>query len=191
MTIAGYEWFGELRDNVWEFRRSHPLAPRDTLSLADEMQCRIIGGSLIRWLREYGPRLLQQRSVLAKLKGWESDPFVVFTSEQPGLIAAGEILGVKASEIISLYPDEFTKCSKSRPDADYQWHVHTWSYFTTLDADSLQRAAKYPLAPGETYWLHKEGTMCGSLFGRGGDHLWKWNGEKPELLEECFNQWVS
>jgi hypothetical protein len=191
MTEAGIDWFDEVRCDARGFRRSHPLAARDSLSMKDEMQCRIIGGSLIQWLEKYSPRLLQERSVLAKLKGWESDPFVVFTSEQPGLIAASEILKGKASKIVFLYPDEFTKSTKSYPDPDYRWHVHTWSYFTTLDADELQRAAKYPLAPGETYWLHKEGTMCGPLFGRGGDHLWKWNGEKPVLLEECFNQWVS
>jgi hypothetical protein len=191
MTEAGFDWFFELRDDMREFRRSHPLVAREALSLEEEMKCRIIGGSLIRWLEEYGPRLMQERSVLAKLKGWESDPFIVFTSEQPGLIAANEILDRKSSQIAFLYPAEFTRVTKIRPDAEYQWHVHTWSYFTTLDADTLQRAAKYPLAPGETYWLHKEGTMCGQLFGRGGDHLWKWNGKKPELLEECFNQWVS
>ena len=191
MTEAGLDWFEDLILDVREFRRSHPLAARDTLSLAEEMQCRIIGGSLIGWLQKYGPRFIQERSVLAKLKGWERDPFIVFTSEQPGLIAANEILDGKSFQIAFLYPAEFTRVTKIRPDADYQWHVHTWSYFTTLDADTLQRAAKYPLAPGETYWLHKEGTMCGQLFGRGGDHLWKWNGKEPELLEECFNQWVS
>jgi hypothetical protein len=27
--------------------------------------------------------------------------------------------------------------------------------------------------------------------GRGVDHLWGWDGRKPELLEEAMSHWVS
>ena len=54
-----------------------------------------------------------------------------------------------------------------------------------------KKVENYPIGSGESYWLHKEGTMCGESFGRGGDHLWKWNGSQPVLLEESINQWVS
>jgi len=191
MNIEAAKWFEGLKAYTAECRKQTPLTRRDDLSLASEMQCRIIGGSLIGWLRQHGPRLLQERAVLAGLQNWEKDPFVVFTSEQPGLVAANEILENAPPTIVFLYCDEFTRWTKAHPDADYRWHVHTWSFFTAPDLEEVRRAAKYPLAVGDTYWLHKEGTMCGPLFGRGGDHLWKWNGREPELLEECFNQWVS
>ena len=80
---------------------------------------------------------------------------------------------------------------KFHPDSDFRWHVHTWSFFAPLDADTAKKAEKFQLSAGESLRLHKEGTMCGKLFGRGGDHLWKWNGQELELLEECVNIWVS
>lgn len=191
MNEEGTKWFAELRAFVTECRAKRPLIAREELSHAEEIQCRIIGGSLISWLQKYGPHLLQERVMLADLEGWEKDPFVVFTSEQPGLVAAREILEEGPSSIVFLYPKEFTQWLKKHPDQNFRWHVHTWSFFCPLDADSLQKAQKYPLAPGESYWLHREGTMCGPLFGRGGDHLWKWNGREAILLEECLNQWIS
>jgi len=191
MKEQGTKWFDELKAYTAECRKHRPLTLRDDLSVCEEMQCRIIGGSLIGWLQEYGPRLLQERAVLSDFEGWEKDPFVVFTSEQPGLVAANEILEETPPTITCLYSDEFAEWTKTHPDEGYCWHIHTWSFFMAPDADEIKAAARYPLVEGETYWLHKEGTVCGPLFGRGGDHLWKWNGEEPKLLEECFNQWVS
>ncbi len=191
MNEAGTKWFDDLKSHVSECRRHRSFACRDSLSLVEEMQCRIIGGSLIGWLNTYGPRLLQERSVLAAHQGWEKEPFVIFTSEEAGLIAANEILAGSISTMAFMYADEFSSWATSHPDIDFRWHVHTWSFFAALDAVTLQRAARYPLLEGENYWLHREGTVCGPLFGRGGDHLWKWNGEVPMLLEECFNQWSS
>jgi hypothetical protein len=191
MDEKGQQWFDGLRTFATECRDRRPLIARDALSFAEEMQCRIIGGSLIAWLEKHGPCRLQERAVLASLQGWEKDPFFVFTSEQSGLVAASEILKEGSNTTVLLYPDEFANWLQGHPDQEYRWHVHTWSYFASLDADMAQRAGKYPLAAGETYWLHKEGTMCGSLFGHGGDHLWKWNGKEPTLLEEWFDKWVS
>ncbi len=189
--MSDTDWFNDLKSYTTECRRHNPLPCRDRLSLAEEMQCRIIGGSLLEWLQNYGPHILQERAVLAKLHDWSKDPCIVFTSEQPGLIAASEILHVCKPTITCLLPEEFTRWLNIYPDPDYRWHIHTWSYFATLDVVAVQKARQYPLTAKESYWLHKEGTMCGSLFGFGGDHLWKWNGSEPTLLEECFSKWCS
>ena len=127
----------------------------------------------------------------AELQNFEKDPYIVFTSESPGLVAAREILRKGPANIVFLYPDEFTEWLKDNPDPEYRWHIHTWSFFAPVDAATAKKAKKHPCSEGESLWLHKEGTMCGHLFGRGGDHLWKWNGREPELLEEAVNQWVS
>ncbi|MCX7993407.1 MAG: hypothetical protein N2651_07030 [Fimbriimonadales bacterium] len=68
-----------------------------------------------------------------------------------------------------------------------------FSYFRPISAEELGDAvvAKYPLQPGEEYWIHHEGTMLGRLFGRVGDHLWKWDGSQMTLLEMALNRWVS
>lgn len=191
MNNEGQNWFDGLRQFIHECRAKRPIADRDDFSTMEEMQCRIIGGSLIAWLRQHGPRMIQERAVLAKLQQWEKDPFIVFTSEEPGLVAAGEILEEAGERIVFLYPDEFTDWLEDHPDSDYSWHIHTWSFFAPVDEETAPKAEKYPIADGESLWLHKEGTMCGQLFGRGGDHLWKWNDQEFTLLEECMNQWVT
>ena len=191
MKADGKKWLRGLKRFIRECREKRSLPNRNALSAMEEIQCRIIGGSLIAWLREHGPRFIQERAVEAELQNFEKDPYIVFTSELPGLVAASEILSKGPANIVFLYPDEFMEWLKDNPDPDYLWHIHTWSFFAPVDADTAKKAEKYPCSEGESLWLHKEGTMCGNLFGRGGDHLWKWNGREPELLEEALNQWVS
>jgi hypothetical protein len=191
MKDEGRKWFDGLKRFVSECRAKRPVVGRKDLSTFEEIQCRIIGGSLISWLGEHGPRLIQERAVEADLQNFEKDPYIVFTSESPGLVAAREILSEGPANMVFLYPDEFTEWLNNNPDSDYRWHVHIWSFFAPVDEEMAKKAVKYPCSEGESLWLHKEGTMCGHLFGRGGDHLWKWNGREPELLEEAVNQWVS
>jgi len=191
MKNEGKNWFDELKRFAMECRVKFPIVNRDDLSAEQEMQCRIIGGSLIPWLREYGPGLIQERAILAGFRNWEKDPFIVFTSDQPGLVAASEILEDRPATVEFLYPDEFTEHMQNHPDPEYRWHVHTWSFFAPVDSDMAKKVEKYPIGAGESYWLHKEGTMCGQLFGRGCNHLWKWDEQEAVLLEECINQWVS
>ena len=191
MKAEGRKWYGGLKRFVSECRAKRPVVDREDLSAFEEIQCRIIGGSLIAWLREHGPRLIQERAVEAELQNFEKDPYIVFTSESPGLVAAREILRKGPANIVSLFPNEFSDWLNDHPDPDYRWHIHTWSFFAPVDVETAKKAEKYHCSEGESLWLHKEGTMCGQLFGRGGDHLWKWNGREPELLEEGMNQWVS
>lgn len=191
MNDQGRKWFDELKTFAAECRERNPLGSRDEFAATDYSQYRIVGWSMIDWLDKHGPRLLAERAMLAHLNGWEKDPFIVITGKRSGLIAAREIVVKYPPVIVCVDPDEFKEWSKSHADEEYRWHVHMWSYFTELDRDTAQRAKQYPLAEGESYWLHEEGTMCGPLFGRGVDHLWKWDGTTPTLLEEAFNHWVS
>ena len=191
MKDEGQEWFNELRQFIQECRAERPIAEREALSLMEEMQCRIIGGSLISWLQQYGPSMIQERAVLSKMQGWEEDPFIVFTSDQPGLVAASEILEDAEELVAFLFPDELDQWLEGHPDPDYTWHIHTWSFFAPVDEDLAEEAAEYPVSEGESLWLHKGGTYCGQLFGRGGDHLWKWDGQEFTLLHEGLRSWVS
>ena len=191
MSKQKIEWFNGLKQFIGECRKKHPIASRDELKVEDEMQCQVIGGNLIAWLEDYGPCLLKERSFLAGIKGWEKDPFIVFTSTEPGLVAANEILKKGPDDIAVLYPKEFTEWLEKNPDTDYLWHIHMWSCFVVPDTVTEEKTNKYTLAQGESYRLHKEGTICGPLFGKGGEHLWKWNCRELILLRECINQWVS
>ena len=172
---------------------TQPLPERAQLSKAEEYQCRSLGGTLIAWLERHRPRLLQEREVLRHSFEVQSHPAIVFTSTAPGLVAAKQILDPRPASIFYFFADAFTSFLSRHPDPTFQWHVVYSSHFTEqLDPDTLARAvAKHKLRSTERFWLHRESSMLGQLFGRGGDHLWKWNGRKPTLLEECFNAWVS
>jgi hypothetical protein len=169
------------------------LPSRDELSPAEEWQCRIVGSSLLNWLRKIGPRFLQERAVLAKLLEIDREPFIVFTSDIPGLVAAQQILGTDHERVGFLLQDELDSFLRQVEDPDYRWRVHVWSVFRKVVAPAFEAEAraKYPIPDGCSYWQHSEGTMWAVNAGRGVDHLWRWNGQNPELLEEALPHWVT
>lgn len=123
----------------------------------------------------------------------EPEPIIVFTSDVPGLVAAQPIVGSDHERIVFLLDSEFDALPLKPLDPTYRWHVHYWSRFRTeLDAEFLARArAKHPLPNGHSYWQHSEGTMWTINAGNGGDHLWRWDGQTPELLEAAMTRWVA
>jgi hypothetical protein len=148
---------------------------------------------VIAWFEHHGPALLLERKVLQKLTRVDPNPGIVFTSTTPGLLAAQEIFGDGRQDIICLYDEELLRWLKRHPDLAYRWHVHFWSSFREpVDKKIAEKAKRvYPLTEGSVYWQHSEGTMWGSQAGRGGEHLWVWDGQEPQLLEETFRSWVS
>jgi hypothetical protein len=190
-TLA--EWMAQFRQHAEECRASVPLPSRDTLTPAEEWRCRIIGSSLLRWLRETGPRFLQERAVMHKILEIDRNPFIVFTSDMPGLVAAQEIVGADHEQVGFLLEDEHAAWPPQLVDPDYRWHVHVWSLFRPKMAQEFEAEARarYPIAAGCDYWQHGKGTMWAVSAGRGVDYLWQWDGHEPALLEEAFSHWVS
>jgi len=186
-------WFANLRQEATDLRKRIPLPSITDLSGAQEWQRRIIGGSVVAWLEHHGPAFLRERQVLHKLMSVDSDPGIVFTSNIPGLLAAQEIIEDDGQGVVYLHEKEFQRWLRKNPDREYRWHVHFWSFFREpIDKKFVARFTQaYPLGKGSSYWQHSEGTMWGVLAGRGGDHLWKWDGVEPQLLEEAVQTWIS
>ncbi|NJK93489.1 MAG: hypothetical protein HC904_17745 [Blastochloris sp.] len=192
MDIEGQIWIRQLREYIAACRTERPIKGPEQLTDEVGWQYNIIGSSFMQWLKQYGPLLIQERAVISDFDKLKNDPLIVFTGEEPGLVAAQHILRDESERVVYLHRDEYDTWEKGHPDPKFRWHIHTWSYFGSLDGEMGKRAReKYPLKDSETYWIHIEGTNCGELFGRGAEHLWKWDGEKPTLLEECFNRWMS
>jgi hypothetical protein len=192
MQQAGHDWFNGLKQHIAECRAKKPLVDRAKLTIEHEMDCRIIGGSLLGWFRRFGPRLLQERAMLTHLNTeWEKDPFIIITSQQAGLVAAKEVLEGGADRVAMLYPREFKEWLTGHPDDEYQWHVHISSQIRPMDDHMLALAQQYPIGEGESCILHEESTTCGKLFARGGVSLWKTDGKDVALLEEALTHWVS
>lgn len=187
------QWAAQLREHVAGCRAAVPVPDRATLTVPQEWHCRIVGGTILTWLRELGPRFLQERAAMCKLLRVARDPAIVFTSDLPGLVAAQETIGPDHERVIYLLEDEFVAAPARAADPEYRWHVHFWSFFRPeIEAGIAAEArSKHPIPEGCSYWQHSEGTMWAVNAGRGGDHLWRWDGHKPELLEEAMSRWVS
>ena len=186
MKKEGANWVEGLKAYVAECRASRPIMDRKDLSTAEEMQCRIIGDSLIS---AFGSLLIREKTTDANHE--RPDKVIVFTTEQPGLVAAREIFKNDNGTVVFLCPAEFADWEKSHPDFMLRWHWHEWSYFAPLDSETKKEAEKYPLAAGESFWMQVEGLMMGWLAGNGCSHLWKWNGHEPVLLQKDINGWLS
>jgi hypothetical protein len=187
------DWATQLRDHAAACRAAAPLPDRDALTAAQEWRCRIVGGALLTWLRQHGPRFLQERAVVCELLGLDRDPAVVFTSDVPGLVAAREVVGPDHERVVYLLDDEFAAAPARAADPGYKHHVHFWSFFRPeVEAGFAAEArARHPIPADCSYWQHSEGTMWAVTAGRGADHLWRWDGHTPELLEEAMSRWVA
>ncbi|MBW6454624.1 MAG: hypothetical protein K0A98_01950 [Trueperaceae bacterium] len=182
------EWTEDLRRFAAACRATRPLPERATLTLAQEWQCRIVGGALLAWMRENGPSFLQERTAMARLLEVDPDPATVFTSDVPGLVAAQEILGSDHERVVFLLEEEFADAAPRATDPRYDRHVHVWSRFLPeLEPDfAAQARSRHAIPASSAYWQHGEGTMWAPNAGRGGDHLWRWDGRPPDLLEEAM-----
>lgn len=189
---AALQWRTQLSAFVARCRARKPIPARETLSLAEEHQCRIIGGALIDWLQDHGPAFIQARNAHARVmpltfKTVGPSPTIVLVLDRPGLVAANEILESKPPNIFLLTQQQYHRFTKKHPDDTFDLHILHKSRFvagpTQLDA--------FPLRKGEEFWLHEERTILGRHFGRGGSHLWSWNGHEPTLAQEGFGTWIS
>ncbi|RBP37326.1 hypothetical protein DES53_11464 [Roseimicrobium gellanilyticum] len=168
------------------------LPERSNLSPADAEQCRILGRTLIQWLEGHGPLMLQERAFIEETLHEPTEPDIIFVSSTPGLVAARQILNPKPERVFYFPADRFDAFCEAHPDPEFYWHVTYQSDFPELDAEEIERAKKeHPIEPAEKYWLHREATTMGPLFGRGGNHLWKWDGTRQKLLQEGFSSWIS
>lgn len=177
-------WIAKLREYTAECRAKAPLPDWEHLTAAQEWQRRIVGGSILNWLRQIGPRFLQERAIVHRTLQVDPHPAIVFTSNVPGLVAAQEIVGPDHERGVYLLEEEFAAAPAHLADGEYKCHIRFWSFFRAEPepAFAARARAKYPLADGGSYWQHSEGTMWAVNAGRGVDHLWRWDGQQAVLL---------
>ena len=146
-----------------------------------------MGLDLIDWNNNRANGLLSERALLL----YNKDPAIFFISTMPGLGASQEVLGDKNGPFVWGVPEDFD--SFEERDEEFIFHVEYRSLFKEpeSDADVKELTKSHPLEPGERYFIHTVESVMGPLFARGGEHLWKWNGQELELLEEAWQTWVS
>ncbi len=196
--INGAWWRAGATSLAQDMRSRNPLPARESLSPAQEHQCRILGEALVAWLQHGEPAQRRMRNQHAAALPFAFSPLdpeapAVYVSDEPGLIAASEILDPVTPGILCLSYSEYTTLQKLCPDREYKFHLlHRSHIEVEPEGSELERARRlHPLKAGECYWLHKESTMLGRLFGRGFDALWKWDQNEATLLDLDYGSWVS
>lgn len=182
------EWSTALRSFTRNQRQHNSIPDRNTLSNEEEWQCRIIGGEFIGWYQRHFRDILGERTAL-RVMNFDPEPLIVFTTSIPGLVAAQEIVPEPSDKMVYLLHTEFEEWEKEHPVDEFTFHIHHWSYFRNIDQELLSRAQEaYPEVSAEEYCIHTSGDLWGELCGVEGEHLWRWNGQEMEFLEEAFSQ---
>lgn len=187
------QWQAALRAYRDQCRQASPIPPRGQLTAEEEWHCRIIGGSVIRFLESRWSTISGERKFFA----WEftapGSGVVVFTTTMPGLVAVTELFERPVEAFIALLNDEWTRWIDEHPDPEFQYHAAFWSYFTaTLREEERERVVReFPDLPLDQCRIHRVGDLWGPLAGTGADHLWRWDGETMRLVKERFREWIS
>ena len=120
---------------------------------------------------------------------FDPKPLIVFTTSIPGLVAAQEIMPEPSEDLVYLLHSEFEEWQQQHSVDEFTFHIRHWSYFRHIDQELLARARKaFPQVKAEEYRTHTSGDLWGEQCGIEGEHLWCWNGQEMELLEEAFSQ---
>lgn len=186
------EWATGLQEHLSVRQKNEPILERENLTPMQEQQCRILGGHLIRWLQQWGPALIQERSFLADVKNWDKDPVILIHTDVPGLVAAREILGPPNDSLIYGKHQHVREYLTTTPDAEFTFHCELASYFEELDetrATALRE--RFNLDKQTLLASHFDCSTMGPLFARGGRHLWSFQEDRPSLVEEGYESWVS
>lgn len=182
------EWLAKLKSFAQTRYQSNPIPPRNTLSEEQEWYCRIIGGEFIRWYQNYLQTILQERMAL-RVQQFDPEPIIVFTADIPGLVAAQEIIPNPLENLVYLLHSDFEEWEKQNPVDQFTFHIHHWSYFQPIDQELLKQASQaFPNLDSKEFRIHASGDLWGERCGVEGHHLWRWNGQRMELLEEAFSQ---
>ncbi|RYX86811.1 hypothetical protein EON83_01120 [bacterium] len=181
-------WAENLKAYIRQQRASQPLPDRESLTPEEEMQCRLVGGELMGWCEQSLNGILQTRHAL-QIMEFDTEPLVVLTSTLPGIVAAEEIFGDANEHLFFLLETEFQAWQGYGADESYQWHIHHWSYFESPSAELLQRAEEnFPNLPTQEFRVHTLGDLWGPNCGFESKHLWNWNGNDMDLLEQDFEE---
>ena len=182
------QWREELTRFVDHIRS--PLPSREQLTPLQDWQRRITGGVLIQFfefLEESADEDLFPKLADHPLE----ERLFLFISDRAGLVAASELMDTESEQAFCLLKEEwraFLESADTDDDDDFVHHYQFWSVWHTEVPENWEVP---PLEEGFAYWIHEEGFALADGAGRGAQHLWRWDGEKMELVDEMMTSWSS
>jgi len=186
------EWLAGLRQRVAASRRGPGPAGPAGVSLqaaaAVAAERMILGAHLALWIDNELLPLLEERRA-SSVPEADASPAIVITTSPVGINVVDETFArdepLRASvreQIVAVTEREYRDWTKASPDPNHLLHLNHWSWVkTSVPAARQGEFTAHPLAAGETFWLHRTGTMgCGAE--RRFCHLWRWNGATAALV---------
>lgn len=197
MTPDTQAWLDGLREFAATHRERKPLAVVTGDSPIQHAERAILATDLSTRLSTLGD-LLAARATAARPDGLgaDSDPAIVITTSPIGISVVGELLGSPthglqplASSVVAVTELEYRLWCIRQPDDASRLHVNLWSWVkTSVPEQRWPEFARYPLGPGEAYWLHRTGVSGAGSADARHCHLWKWNGRDAALLEAFIRE---
>lgn len=191
MTLPGdaRDWIDGLREFVQAARSEQPAPTRDELSELEDEQRRVSGGGLMQFLNfvqtepafELFP-VLESQSI--------ADRAFVFAADEAGFVAAGDIIDADSERAIVVTKEEWREwLDDPETDADREFEYH-YEYWSVWHRD-FRANWDIPDDDPRDFWIHEEGFALADRAGRGSRHLWAWDGEELELVEQSIDEWTS
>jgi hypothetical protein len=191
-------WLKEVREFALDHRKGTPIPNGHDLGPLDNFKRRATGGVLLQFLDflQGGEALEIFATALEKFP-LHSRAFL-FITDLPGAVAGQELMQADSDRAFCILKDEWRAWLSDdahEDDALFLEHFEFWSVWHQdihpeweFESDiKLDAAAEQ----GVEYWVHEEGFALAPNAGRGAQHLWKWNGEQMEKVEEAITSWTS
>ena len=186
------DWCEGLAAIAGQRRRAQPVRQAESPAAAAAERA-ILATHLVSWLDDWSALMEARCRLVAEEPGAarDPDPVVVLTTSAVGIEAAESLLAgghpvaaAEAGRIVAVTELEYRLWCIRNPDDDHRRHVTHWSWIKTRVPPQRQAEfARYPLGPGEAYWLHRSGTAGAGAADRGDCHLWRWTGRQAALLQ--------
>lgn len=185
------EWRDELEGFLASYRERQPLPAADDLDPLRDEQRRITGGRLLQFLQ-----FIQREEAFEAYPVLEEQPITdrvfVFATDVAGLAAARDIVDSESTRAVIATKEEWRawlEAPATEADETFECHYECWSVWH----QNLQAHwASVEAADGSAeYWVHEEGFALADRAGRGGRHLWSWDGDELALEEQDADDWSS
>lgn len=190
MTTDTRAWLDGLREFAAVQRERKPLPAVDPHLPVQSAERAILAADLATRLATLGD-MLAARTAANPAPGSDADPAVVVTTSPVGIAVMAELLaspthGLQplAAATTAVTELEYRLWGIRQPDDASRLHVNLWSWVkTSVPERRWPEFARYPLGPGEMYWLHRTGVSGVGAADARHCHLWKWNGRHAALLQ--------
>lgn len=190
MTTDTRAWLDGLREFAAVHRERKPLAAVDPQLPIHTAERAILAVDLATRLATLGD-MLAARTAANPAPSSDAEPAVVVTTSPVGIAVVAELLaspthGLQplAAATTAVTELEYRLWGIRQPDDASRLHVNLWSWVkTSVPKQRWPEFARYPLGPGEVYWLHRMGVSGVGTADARHCHLWKWNGRHAALLQ--------